>query len=131
MARFLLALLVVINLTLVCWGHDEDGHHTGVHLTFLGEPEHDEDTSAIAEHPIADGEMRHASPDQPSHSKLVLASTCATIAFSENSLPDGHAVSTLGLALVPIVALTRASSLQWFTDWSGLHSQTTVQPPSP
>src|SRR5258708_31325056 len=39
MARLLLTLLVLINLALVCQGHDEDGHHTGVHLTFLGEPD--------------------------------------------------------------------------------------------
>src|SRR5437764_14164175 len=44
MARTLLTLLVLMNLTLVCQGHDEHGYHTDFHLTLLGEPDEGEST---------------------------------------------------------------------------------------
>src|SRR5439155_11126662 len=37
--RTLLVLFVGVNLTLVCQGHNEGGHHSGVHLIFAHEPE--------------------------------------------------------------------------------------------
>jgi hypothetical protein len=43
-------LLVGINLTLLCAGHDEGTHHTVPHLTLLGEPDEGaHDAHALAE----------------------------------------------------------------------------------
>jgi hypothetical protein len=36
--RSLLAILVGLNLALICQGHHDDNHHSGPHLTLLGEP---------------------------------------------------------------------------------------------
>jgi hypothetical protein len=47
MARLLLAVLALLNLTVVCQGHDYEGRHTDYHLTFLGEPVHDEESEAF------------------------------------------------------------------------------------
>src|SRR5438477_9320737 len=100
MARIILALSVTINLTLVCMGHDEDDHRTEIHLTFLGEPDHDHSLVEV-ERTAAD-----AGSERISHGALTQTQTpaCTMVTLSDNSLPEGHAVSTLGAAMAALLA---------------------------
>lgn len=119
--RVLLALLVGLNLTFICQGHDHKGHYTALHLSFLGEPhnpdEHDEgrDEESIAE-PVED--VAQAGRNSPS---LAPGAHLGPLSFA------GVAVTLLGLA-----SLSAASPLPLIFAGARLRkSQTTPQPETP
>ncbi len=136
--RIVLAVLVALNLMLVCWGHDQDGHHTDIHLTFLGEPpKHDADSLVIAERAAPGSAVKSGASQQTTRDSnatyraLNAAQTCATVLLSANSLPDGHTVSSLGIAFTLIGALGLKHGARWSAKWKNLRSQITLRPPTP
>src|SRR5436190_6281139 len=95
---FILAMLLV-NLTLVCQGHDEGDHHTGSHLVFLSEPEEVAEVHEPSHQRLCD----LAAPSKPPHgvsgATASRVSGVQTIAIASGSPTDSAGLSTLGLAL--------------------------------
>src|SRR5207302_1054815 len=86
---------------------------TAVHLSFLGEPEHDDDM-AVAERSTTGSPTSGAAREQTpvrsvAQDVQAIARNCPTISFSENSLPDGHTISALGGALMALMAALLAA----------------------
>lgn len=135
MARIVLVLLVTLNLTLVCMGHEQADHHTDIHLSFLGEPEHEQaslDSKHSADHA---GNAPHENADNATNRKqtsLSLTATCITVAISGNTLPEIDSLSRLGVATIGLLAnLCRTSIAGLLSQTAKLCSQTTLRPPSP
>ena len=97
MWRIALTLLVALNLTFICWGHDELDHHTEIHLTFLGEPEHEA-------HGVG-------STTYPSHGRLLV--------------PDANLLPERALVALPVLLHTQIASLA-ATNSQGGHSVETM-----
>ncbi len=80
--RIGLVLLVGVNLTLLCAGHDDGDHHTAPHFALLGEP-------ADADHPEA----------PPIHTIAAPVQRLDTIPI----LTTASLLDTLGLALLDMI----------------------------
>lgn len=101
MSRVVLSLLVLVNLLLVCQGHEDGGHHTDYHLTFLGEPPGANASSSFhgtvdhdrAEH-AASCSVVSAEAEQD-HFVGPVSPGAATAYFVTSAPEEGHAVTTL------------------------------------
>ena len=88
-------MLVALNMTSVCQGHDEGGGHRGVHLAILGEMHEPGEMAGDAIAPLSAIEtlaampaMRDAAQDLPSARTSGLTNV--------PRLPSGLSISTLG-----------------------------------
>ena len=121
--RVLFVLLVGLNLILICQGHNDADHHTGPHLTVLGEPrdasERGSDTTGAAARVASNG---YSPAQAPAGNVLVRSSSDSG---------DGSGISSLGLFIPGGVASTLARWALALVRRALKKSQTNLKPDPP
>ena len=104
MARILLALVALLNLTLVCQGHDDKGRHTDFHLTIVGEP------SLAVRSLISCGDQERASAVVPGSVQASSQRPGFAVQSVTDAHPDAQSFSVLGaVAFVSMLGLAAAA----------------------
>jgi hypothetical protein len=137
MPRVMLTLLVLMNLTVVCQGHDHDEQRTSLHLSLLGEP-HGDAMPMSHVGLLIDGTGSVCLPtekpgayNEPPHDVPALAGE-RTAPEVTPAHTEAHSSFVLGAGLLAVALLVITSRRTAHTaSWPGLHSEAKPAPPVP